>query len=177
MKGEEVVHLPVIVESVESSPAAASKAAYTIRKFLSKDNISKPHVQYNAFMLVRILSDNPGPMFTRNLDAKFTQAVKDLLRSVNDPSVQQIIRETLDTFEREKATDENLKLLIDMWIAEKKKQEIAIAKYSGVRNGAPVPAAPVAPSIPSSNGDSTHRAVREWLKKSQVAPLLFAARY
>merc|ERR1712230_36106 len=78
--GEEVLYLPTIVEACESSPSAAKEASYMIRKFLSKDNYSKPYVQYNGIMLIRILADNPGKTFTRNIDAKFVQVVKELLR-------------------------------------------------------------------------------------------------
>src|ERR1700750_2272241 len=85
-QGEEVLHLPVIVDGAESSPQAAAVAAQQIRKFLSKENYSRPHVQYNAVMLIRILADNPGATFTRNLGSKFTSTVKDLLRNGKDPS-------------------------------------------------------------------------------------------
>ncbi|TGO47947.1 hypothetical protein BCON_0257g00090 [Botryotinia convoluta] len=84
--GEEVGYLPAIVEVAESSPGAAKECAYHIRKFLSKDNHSKAYVQYNAIMLIRILTDNPGMTFTRNIDAKFVQTVKELLRTGRDPS-------------------------------------------------------------------------------------------
>ncbi|CZS96459.1 uncharacterized protein RAG0_05762 [Rhynchosporium agropyri] len=119
--GEEVLYLPTVVESCESSPAAAKEASYIIRKFLSKDNFAKPYVQYNAIMLVRILSDNPGKTFTRNIDAKFVQVVKELLRMGRDPSVKQILMETLDTFAREKGNDVELALLNDMWAKEHQK--------------------------------------------------------
>ena len=72
-------------------------------------------------MLVRILADNPGPTFTRNLDAKFTAAVKELLKLSRDPGLQQLARETLDTFETEKAADEGLAPLREMWAKEKEK--------------------------------------------------------
>jgi hypothetical protein len=117
-QGEEVLHLPVIVESAESSPQAATVAAKTIRKFLSKENYGRPHVQYNAVMLIRILSDNPGASFTRNLDAKFTATVKELLRTGKDPSVQQILRETLAALYVDKAYDTNLNTLFHMWSKE-----------------------------------------------------------
>lgn len=117
--GEEVLHLPVIVESAESSPSAAASAAYQIRKFLGKEYQSKPHVQYNAIMLVRILSDNPGPTFTRNFDKSFVSAVKDTLRSCKDPSTQQILRETLDALEADKQYDEGCQGLLAMWRKEK----------------------------------------------------------
>jgi len=124
-QGEEVLHLPTIVEAAESSPAAAKECAQVIRKFLSKDNFSRPHVQYNGIMLVRILSDNPGPTFTRNLDKKFADTVKDLLRMGRDPSVKQILIETLDNFQKEKKHDENLAFLIQMWEKEQAKMEKA----------------------------------------------------
>ncbi|KAF1986392.1 hypothetical protein K402DRAFT_412756 [Aulographum hederae CBS 113979] len=121
-QGEEVLHLPVIVEAAESSPQAAAAAAYQIRKFLSKDNYSRPHVQYNAVMLIRILSDNPGPSFTKNVDAKFVATVKELLRTARDPSVQQIMRETMSSLYLEKAYDGNLAPLFAMWNKENASQ-------------------------------------------------------
>ncbi|KAL2038554.1 hypothetical protein N7G274_008601 [Stereocaulon virgatum] len=137
--GEEVLHLPVIVEAAESSPAAATEASTRIRKFLSKENHQRAYVQYNAIMLVRILADNPGKTFTRNLDQKFVNTVKELLRDGKDMSVQQILRETLDNFETNKANDETLALLLDMWIKEKAK----ITKRGGRLDGGPA----VQPSI------------------------------
>ena len=75
-------------------------------------------------MLVRILADNPGKTFTRNFDVKFVTTVKELLRQTLDPSVHQILRETLDSFASQKADDESLQPLLDMWAREKgKKQE------------------------------------------------------
>lgn len=120
-QGEEVLHLPVIVEAAESSPEAAREAAHRIRKFLSRDNYQRAYVQYNSIMLVRILADNPGQSFTKNLDAKFTSTVKDLLRDGRDMSVQQILRETLDSFETSKVNDETLAPLREMWAGEKTK--------------------------------------------------------
>ena len=117
-QGEEVLYLPAIVEAAESSPAAAKESAYTIRKFLSKEHLTKPYVQYNGVMLIRILSDNPGKSFTRNIDQKFVQTVKELLRVGRDPSVKQILMETLANFQRDKADDENLIPLIEMWKKE-----------------------------------------------------------
>ena len=111
----------MIVESAESSPKAASEAALRIRKFLSKENHQRAYVQYNAIMLVRILADNPGKSFTKNIDHKFVGTVKELLRDGRDMSVQQILRETLDSFEEQKAQDETLALLVDMWKKEKEK--------------------------------------------------------
>jgi hypothetical protein len=82
-------------------------------------------------MLVRILSDNPGPTFTKNLDKKFVETVKELLRNGRDPSVKQILIETLDTFQREKKQDEGLALLLQMW--EKEQGKMAKAYGSNVR--------------------------------------------
>jgi hypothetical protein len=118
IQGEEVLYLPTIVESCESSPSAAKESAHLIRKFLSKDNFAKPYIQYNAIMLIRILADNPGKTFTRNLDSKFVQTVKELLRVGRDPSVKQILMETLDTFSRDKVNDEGCAQLIEMWKKE-----------------------------------------------------------
>ncbi|KAF1950042.1 hypothetical protein CC80DRAFT_497060 [Byssothecium circinans] len=126
--GEEVLQLPTIVESAVASPNAAAAGATQIRKFLSKENYDKPHVQYNAVMLIRILADNPGPSFTKNLDKSFADTVKHLLRNGRDPSVAQILRETLDAMEREKAYDTNLNILFSMW--KKEKQLMANAAKS-----------------------------------------------
>ncbi|KXS93866.1 hypothetical protein AC578_3411 [Pseudocercospora eumusae] len=117
--GEEVLHLPVIVESAESSPIAAASAAIQIRKFLSKEWQSKPHVQYNAIMLIRILSDNPGATFTRNFDKSFVTTVKELLRTGKNQNTQQILRETLDALEVNKQYDEGVQALLVMWRKEK----------------------------------------------------------
>ena len=84
-------------------------------------------------MLVRILADNPGKSFTRNIDQKFVSTVKELLREGKDMSVQQILRETLDSFETNKANDETLAGLRDMWIREKAKT----AKKGGRLEGGP----------------------------------------
>lgn len=129
-QGDEVTFLPPIVESAESSPAAAAECARWIRKFLKKEYWSKPSYQYNALMLARILSDNPGQTFTRNLDAKFTDTVRELLRNGRDLSVRQMLMETLDQFEHQKSWDEGLTGLIEMW---KKEKEKAYKAY-GVRS-------------------------------------------
>lgn len=89
-------------------------------------------------MLTRILSDNPGPTFTRNLDGKFLDVVKDLLRNGRDLSVRQMLMETLDSFEHQKGWDEGLGPIIELW---KKEKEKAYKAY-GVR-----------PSIPASTGE------------------------
>lgn len=72
-------------------------------------------------MLIRILSDNPGKTFTRNMDSKFVQTIKELLRVGRDPSVKQILMETLDTFQREKTEDEGCAMLNEMWKKEHQK--------------------------------------------------------
>lgn len=113
--------LPTIVESAESSPTAAAECAHLIRKFLKKDYWSKPSYQYNALMLIRILSDNPGQTFTRNLDGKFVDTLKDLLRNGRDLSVRQMLMEMLDQFESQKSWDEGLTATIEMWKKEKEK--------------------------------------------------------
>ncbi|KYG49144.1 hypothetical protein M433DRAFT_131483 [Acidomyces richmondensis BFW] len=117
--GDEVLHLPVIVEAAESSPAAAAASAQQIRVFLTKRWSQKPYVQYNAIMLIRILSDNPGPTFTRNFDKSFVGTVKECLRHCKDSSTQQILRETLDNLEVSKGHDEGAQLLLQMWRKEK----------------------------------------------------------
>jgi len=66
-------------------------------------------------MLIRILADNPGATFTKNVDKKFVETVKDLLRNGKDPSVQQILRETLHGLYTEKAYDMNMANLFAMW--------------------------------------------------------------
>jgi hypothetical protein len=70
-------------------------------------------------MLLRILSDNPGPTFTRNLDKKFTETAKELLRNGRDLNVRQMLMETLDSFEQNKPYDEGLKDVVAMWKREK----------------------------------------------------------
>lgn len=117
--GEEVLHLPVIVDSAESSPQAAQAACHQIRNFLGKEYAKKPHIQYNAIMLVRILCDNPGASFTRNFDKPFVSTVKELLRNTKDLGTQQIMRETLDALEVNKQHDAGLQGLLAMWTKEK----------------------------------------------------------
>lgn len=72
-------------------------------------------------MLMRILCDNPGATFTRGVDKKFVEATKELLRGGRDPSVRQILMETLDALENQKFYDENLGPIIEMWKKEKEK--------------------------------------------------------
>lgn len=91
-------------------------------------------------MLMRILADNPGETFTRNLDTKFVDTARALLKSTKDNSVRQILMDTLDDFERTKFYDENLTLVITMWQEEKDKAvkqhgvcHLFTLKESGVR--------------------------------------------
>jgi hypothetical protein len=114
-----VLYLPTIVESAVATPGAAGAACSQIRKYLSKEYYSRPQVQYNAVMLIRILADNPGQPFTKNMDKHFADTVKHLLRNGQDPSVAQILRESLDALDREKAYDINLTALFAMWRKEK----------------------------------------------------------
>ncbi|KAI5463998.1 hypothetical protein BGZ63DRAFT_421084 [Mariannaea sp. PMI_226] len=116
---DEVLFLPPIVDAAESSPTAAAECARIIRKYISKEYSSRPSWQYNALMLVRILADNPGPTFTRNIDQKFVDTAKQLLKAARDPSVRQLLMETLDDMEHTKMDDENLTLIVSMWKKEK----------------------------------------------------------
>ena len=116
-----MTYLPTIVDAAESSPAAAAECARLIRKYLNKDYWSRPSYQYNAIMVMRILADNPGMTFTRNADKKFVETCKELLRTGRDPSVRQMLMETLDSFEQTKEYDEGLTPLVDMWKKEKEK--------------------------------------------------------
>ncbi|KAL5045413.1 hypothetical protein BDW71DRAFT_87062 [Aspergillus fruticulosus] len=120
-QGDEFVHLPSIVESAESSPNAAREAAHLLRKLLSSPNSAAANIQYNALMLIRILIDNPGHTFSRNLDGKFVTTIKDLLRTEKDVGVQRFLRETLDAMELQRGWDEDLKPLVEMWQKEKAK--------------------------------------------------------
>lgn len=80
-------------------------------------------------MLMRILADNPGETFTRNMDAKFVDTARALLKGTKDNNVRQILMDTLEEFERAKFYDTNLTLIISMWQEEKEK---ALEKH-GVR--------------------------------------------
>ncbi|CAI7634794.1 unnamed protein product [Penicillium pancosmium] len=122
-QGNEFVHLPLIVESAESSPAAAKEAAVRIRKYLSTPIQTPNHVQYNAIMLMRILTDNPGHSFTKNFDSKFVTVIKELLRSGCDWHVQHYLRQFLHGLETSKAMDEDLQPLLAMWAKEKAKSQ------------------------------------------------------
>ncbi|XP_044716371.1 GAT domain-containing protein [Hirsutella rhossiliensis] len=120
-QSDEVLFLPPIVDAAESSPAAAAECARVIRKYLGKDYFSRPSWQYNALMLVRILTDNPGETFTRNLDDKFADTAKSLLKNAKDLGVRQLMMETLDDFEHTKVDDPNLGVMVQMWKKEKEK--------------------------------------------------------
>jgi hypothetical protein len=74
-------------------------------------------------MLIRILADNPGHTFTRNIDSKFIATVKELLREGRDASVHHILRDVLTTFETQRTWDEGLVPLIEMWKQEKKQEK------------------------------------------------------
>lgn len=102
---------------------------------MKRDNWSKPSFQYNAIMLMRILADNPGPTFTRNIDQKCVDTMKDVLRSSRDPSVVQMLMETLTAFENTKAYDEGLALLLEMWKKEKEKAQKAGVGYNRLISG------------------------------------------
>jgi hypothetical protein len=78
-------------------------------------------------MLMRILTDNPGRSFTRNFDATFIKTIKELLREGKDLSVQQILRETLDSFlSKTDNNNETLGPLMEMWKREKAKNNTKI---------------------------------------------------
>lgn len=118
--GEEYLHLPAIVDASESSPAAAREVASTLERYFSRQNFPRGYAQYNAVMLMRILTDNPGRIFTQNFDKSFISTIKTLLRECQDSSVQQITRETLDYFEAEKLNgNDSLMPLVEMWRKEK----------------------------------------------------------
>lgn len=135
-----MTHLPVIVESTESTPDAAYAAVTQIRKYLGKDNFIYPYKQYNAIMLIRILVDNPGPIFTRSIDAKFEHTCRDVLRLSRDPSVQQLLRETLTNFEHTKKDMPGLTSLLKMWEKERASMPMPspAQRASGIYSARPV---------------------------------------
>jgi hypothetical protein len=152
-----VLHLPTIVESAVASPTAAAAACQQIRKFLSKENYANPHVQYNAVMLIRILADNPGQSFTKNMDKQFADTVKHLLRNGQDPSVSQILRESLESMEREKAYDTNLNTVFAMWRKEKGLMANAAKSIGPRKLNAPAWNGQQVPGGFSSGGGHRHR--------------------
>lgn len=87
-------------------------------------------------MLTRILADNPGPTFTRNLDGKFLTVVKDLLRNGRDLSVRQMLMETLDSFEHQKGWDEGLGPIIELWKKEKEQAYKAYGVWAAITESA-----------------------------------------
>ena len=121
-------------------------------------------------MLIGILTDNPGPSFTKNVDKKFVSTVKDLLRDGTDPSVQQILRETLDRLEVDKAYDRNLEPIFAMW----RKEKGIGASFAG---GRPIPrtmnAPPFDPNGPPSaqalSGSGSHYA-RQYSNQGGLPP-------
>jgi len=173
--GEEVLHLPVIVEAAESSPQAAASSAYTIRKLLSRDHYSRPHVQYNAIMLVRILSENPGPSFTRNIDSKFVSSVKTLLKESKDPSVQQLLRETLDFLEVNRIQDEGLAILMGMWRQQKGAgSRLQLPRTANAPQNFRVP--PFDPNAPPVPPSQSHPNQREFGRSQLPSPAELASR-
>jgi hypothetical protein len=72
-------------------------------------------------MLIRILTDNPGASFTRNIDTRLVTSLKFILRDGRDMGVQRILRDTLEFMEVNKSGDANLAELLQMWKKEKEK--------------------------------------------------------
>lgn len=155
-QGNEFVHLPKIVEAAESSPNAAKEAALRIRKYLSDPAGNANQTQYNAIMLMRILVDNPGHTFTRNFDAKFVTTVKELLRTGRDWHVQSYLRQYLDTLEQQRAWDEDLKLLQQMWAKEKTKASHGLIDRFPMNSTIP----PQVPARPHGHRHQLHRQSR-----------------
>ncbi|KAK7442643.1 hypothetical protein CaCOL14_007949 [Colletotrichum acutatum] len=171
-QGDEVLYLPPIVDAAESSPAAAAECARIIRKYLAKDNHAKASWQYNAIMLIRILTDNPGPTFTRNMDKKFADTVKELYRTTHDPSVRQMLSETLDTFEATKFDDQGLGELISMW---KKEKERSYKQYGNPRQSMAGPD-PRTMNAPPFNPHSQNYFARNHTNRSLPTPAELASR-
>ncbi|KAM0355648.1 hypothetical protein ACHAPU_000033 [Fusarium lateritium] len=165
---DEVLFLPPIVDAAESSPAAAAECARLIRKYLSKEYFSKPSWQYNAIMLLRILTDNPGSTFTRNLDQKFVDTVRGLLKALRDPNVRQILMETLDDFQHTKSYDENLTLLTSMW--QKEKEEAT------KNTGGPQQMPPRGYNTPPANPHSQNYFARHHTNRRLPDPIELASR-
>jgi len=66
-------------------------------------------------MLIRILTDNPGETFTRNIDSKFVDNFQTLLKSQRDSSVIQMAIETLSGLQKDKAHLNGVDKLLAMW--------------------------------------------------------------
>ncbi|OAA60089.1 VHS/GAT domain-containing protein [Cordyceps fumosorosea ARSEF 2679] len=154
VQGDEVLFLPPIVDAAESSPAAATECARLIRKFLSKEYFSRAAWQYNAIMLLRILTENPGSSFTRNIDGKFADTCKALLRGTKDLNVRQMLIETLDDFQQTKSYDENLSILLQMWSKERTKIQ---AVYGNTPRLAQRPFLSNSPQQQSPNNNPNHQ--------------------
>lgn len=173
--GDEAIQLPTIVENVESSPAAAQAAATSIRKLL--DVKQKPSVQYQAIMLLRILTDNPGEPFTRFIgaDSKYSGTIKDLIRRGVDSGVWGILRETLIHFEGEKEQDLGLQKVREMWVKEKKliEAELARAPRNTVPNSQNVYFIPGAPHADAASRNQRSRGQR---RPKVPAPMELASR-
>ncbi|KAH8780031.1 hypothetical protein F5883DRAFT_541105 [Diaporthe sp. PMI_573] len=122
-------------------------------------------------MLTRILADNPGPTFTRNLDGKFLDVVKDLLRNGRDLSVRQMLMETLDTFEHQKGWDEGLGPLIELW---KKEKDKAYKAYGGQQP--PPPPRPQDFTVPPQDMHSQNYFARSHSNKRLPNPVELANR-
>lgn len=170
-QSDEVLFLPPIVDAAESSPGAAAECARIIRKYLSRDYLGRPSWQYNALMLMRILTDNPGETFTRNMDQKFVDTARHLLKAARDPSVRQILMETLDDFEHTKTDDENLTLIISMWKKEKER-----AFKEGGRAPQPIPPQNTPPGQAPYNPHSQNYFARSHSNKRLPDPVELASR-
>lgn len=81
-------------------------------------------------MLIRILSDNPGHTFTRNIDAKFVSTIRSLLRNSKDESVQILLRETLEILEAGRSWDEDFSGLLQMWKKEKGRSQKGVSRMT-----------------------------------------------
>ncbi|ROT41656.1 hypothetical protein SODALDRAFT_125198 [Sodiomyces alkalinus F11] len=171
---DEVLFLPLIVDAAESAPAAAAECARYIRKYLSKDYNSKPGYQYNAIMLLRILSDHPGRDFTRNFDKKFVDTVKDLLRLGRNNNVRHMLMETLENFESTKMNHEGMRGLVAMWQKEK-------ARGLTYQGGSPLPQRQAQPlpnhdPAPAQNYFARHHTSRTLPNPVELASRLEEAR-
>lgn len=176
--GDEAIQLPTIVENVESSPAAAQAAATAIRKLL--DVKQPPPVQYQAIMLLRILTDNPGESFTRFIgsDNKYSGQIKDLIRRGVDSGVWGILRETLVHFEGEKEHDPGLQKVREMWVKEKKliEQELARSGGQGVIGGYTNQNVFQMPGAPHADAASRHHRHRSQRRPKVPPPMELASR-
>ncbi|KAI0542694.1 hypothetical protein GGR58DRAFT_451601 [Xylaria digitata] len=178
---DEVIHLPPIVEAAESSPSAAKLCADMIRDYLKKDYITRPDFQYNALMLVRILSDNPGPTFTRNLDQEFAKTAKELLKNARNERVRQMLMETLDSFETTKFYDEGLVPMIEMWKKEKEKAQKSstsapVQSYLRRRQQQPPPQATHMMTAPPVDRHSQNYFARDHRSRRLPEPVELAGR-